>query len=318
MTYNKKTSTKIKAAEDLEITPEEMYLSRRKFMRNTAVLSAGAMLLAGCAPDSTSVSSGNNAIGTLTGDDKVNTFEEISGYTNFYEFSEDKSGPTQLAKDFKSSPWTVRVDGLVSKPANFSMDEIKTKFPSGERVYRMRCVEGWSMVIPWLGFPLQKLLNEVQPTDQAKYVRFVTLLDPSQFPGQNRTSYPWPYVEGLRLDEAMHDLTILATGLYGKDLPPQNGSPIRLVVPWKYGFKSIKSIVRIELVVEEPQSLWMKLYPEAYGFYANVNPDVPHPRWSQATEMRIGDNRRRKTLMFNGYEEQVAHLYQGMDLNINY
>ena len=318
MTSNKKTLTKKKAAEDLEITPEELYLSRRKFMRNSAMLAAGAMMVAGCAPDSASDSSGISATSTPMDDDKVNSFEEISGYTNFYEFSEDKSGPTQLAKDFKSSPWTVRVDGLVSKPANFSMEEIKTEFPSEERIYRLRCVEGWSMVIPWLGFPLQKLLNEVQPTDQAKYVRFVTLLDPAQFPGQNKPSYPWPYVEGLRLDEAKHDLTILATGLYGKDLPPQNGSPIRLAVPWKYGFKSIKSIVRIELVAEEPQSLWMKLWPEAYGFYANVNPDVPHPRWSQASEIRIGDNRRRKTLMFNGYEEQVAHLYKGMDLTINY
>lgn len=315
---NKKSPLRCKRSDDLSITPEDLYLSRRKFLRNSAVLSAGTLWLAGCTANSTNGSSINAATNSSAWEDKVNSFEEISGYTNFYEFSEDKSQPSRLAKDFKSSPWTIRVDGLVSKPANFSMSEIKTKFPYEERIYRMRCVEGWSMVIPWLGFPLQQLLNEVQPTDQAKYVRFTTLLDPAQFPGQKKPSYPWPYVEGLRLDEAMHDLTILATGLYGKDLPPQNGSPIRLVVPWKYGFKSIKSIVRIELAAEEPQSLWMKLWPEAYGFYANVNPNVPHPRWSQATEMRIGENKRRKTLLFNGYQEQVAYLYQGMDLDINY
>ena len=294
------------------ITPQKLYLTRRQFLKAAGIVSASAFLAA-CLGTPEEVSPTNPALVD------IETKRELAeNYNNYYEFSLSKTSVAGVAQDFSMRPWQVEVGGLVKNPKKYSIDDILARFPQEERVYRMRCVEGWSMVIPWLGFPLQKLLNEVQPTDQAKYVRFVTLLDTTQFPGQNRTSYPWPYVEGLRLDEAMHDLTILATGLYGKDLPPQNGSPIRLVVPWKYGFKSIKSIVRIELVAEEPQSLWMKLYPEAYGFYANVNPDVPHPRWSQATEMRIGDNRRRKTLMFNGYEEQVAHLYQGMDLNINY
>jgi len=192
------------------------------------------------------------------------------------------------------------------------------RFDAEERIYRLRCVETWSMVIPWLGFPLHKLLQQVEPLAEAKYVRFETLYDPEQMPGQKSDWYEWPYVEGLRLDEAMHDLTLLATGLYGKELAPQNGAPIRLVVPWKYGFKSIKSIVKIDLVAEQPESLWMKASPEEYGFYANVNPSVPHPRWSQATERRIGELRRRKTLLFNGYEAEVAHLYAGMDLEVNF
>jgi len=245
-------------------------------------------------------------------EEKLTSFDAITNYTNFYEFSTRKEEVTLLAQDFKTSPWTVEVGGLVHKPKTFDIDDL-LKFEQEERIYRLRCVEAWSMVIPWLGSPLAKLLGEVEPMSQAKYVRFETLYDPEQMPGQKRKSFPWPYVEGLRLDEAMHDLTILATGLYGKSLLPQNGAPVRLVVPWKYGFKSIKSIVKIDLVEEMPTSLWMAAGPTEYGFWANVNPNVPHPRWSQATERRIGEDRRRETLLFNGYAEEVARLYPDLD-----
>jgi len=218
------------------------------------------------------------------------------------------------AANFKTSPWTVEVGGLVHKPKTFGFEDLLASYDQEERIYRLRCVEGWSMVIPWQGFPLAKLLKEVEPTAQAKYVRFETLHDPEQMPGQKSAWYTWPYVEGLRLDEAMHDLAILSTGLYGQTLLPQNGAPLRLVVPWKYGFKSIKAIVKIDLVEEMPTSLWMAAAPNEYGFYSNVNPDVSHPRWSQATERRIGELGRRKTLPFNGYAEEVAQLYSDMDL----
>jgi len=219
-----------------------------------------------------------------------------------------------LARTFKTSPWEVAVGGLVSRPRTFALEDLLRRFPSEERIYRLRCVEAWSMVIPWLGFPLAALLKEVEPTSKAKYVHFETLLDPEQMPGQQRRILDWPYVEGLRLDEAMHNLTILATGLYGKPLPPQDGAPIRLVVPWKYGFKSIKSVVKIDLVEEMPISAWMAAAPDEYGFYSNVNPDVAHPRWSQTSERRIGELSRIRTLPFNGYAEEVASLYAGMDL----
>ena len=237
----------------------------------------------------------------------------ISSYTNYYEFTFSKEGVGALTKNFQTSPWSVEVGGLVKNPKTYSMQTL-LGFSQQERIYRMRCVEGWSMVIPWIGFPLAELLAEVEPTDEAQYVRFEAPNRPDQMPNQNSPQLPWPYVEGLRLDEAMHDLTILATGIYGQPLLPQNGAPIRLVVPWKYGFKSIKSIVKIELVAEMPTSLWMDQAPREYGFYANVNPDVSHPRWSQATERRIGENGRRKTLLFNGYEDEVVDLYEGMDL----
>jgi sulfoxide reductase catalytic subunit YedY len=240
--------------------------------------------------------------------------EDITHYNNFYEFSTDKDDVAILARDFKTSPWTVTVGGLVNKPRAYALDELLRKFPQEERIYRLRCVEAWSMVVPWVGFPLAALLNEVEPTSQAKYVRFETLYDPKQMPGQGNILFDWPYIEGLRLDEAMHPLTILATGLYGKPLPPQDGAPIRLVVPWKYGFKNIKSFVKIDLVAEMPVSFWMAYAPDEYGFYANVNPDVPHPRWSQSSERRIGELTRLKTLPFNGYADEVAHLYAGMDL----
>jgi sulfoxide reductase catalytic subunit YedY len=223
-----------------------------------------------------------------------------------------------MATNFKTSPWQVEVGGLVNNPKTYDIDDLRTKFEEEERIYRLRCVEGWSMVIPWLGFSLAKLLKEVEPTSKANYVRFESIYDPGQMPGQNSIWYTWPYIEGLRLDEAMNDLTLLSTGLYGKQLLAQNGAPLRLVVPWKYGFKSVKAIVKIDLVEEMPVSLWMAAAPQEYGFYANVNPDVPHPRWSQATERRIGEFGRRSTLPFNGYAEQVAQLYKDMDLRVNY
>jgi methionine sulfoxide reductase catalytic subunit len=309
-----------------EITPEALYLSRRRFLKNTLSISAAALLASSCRPSSNSMQP--TATLDITPPIPINnkdelgndltSYEDITGYTNYYEFSTDKSGPTKLARNFDTSPWSVRVDGYVNKPQTFDIEALRTMFEQEERIYRMRCVEGWSMVIPWIGFPLNKLLDEVEPTSDAKYVRFETLLDPEQMPGQNNSAFPWPYIEGLRIDEAMHDLTILATGLYGKFLTPQNGAPVRLVVPWKYGFKSIKSLVRIDLVSEMPTSLWMASSPDEYGFYANVNPDVPHPRWTQSIEQRIGEKGRIETLMFNGYDDEVSSLYEGMDLTVNF
>ena len=245
--------------------------------------------------------------------DQMTPFEAITNYNNFYEFDTSKSGVAYAAKGFVTRPWAVAVEGLVNKPKVFDIDDL-LKFPLEERIYRLRCVEGWSMVIPWIGFPLHKFLERVEPTSQARYVAFQTLFDPARMPNQRTGVLDWPYVEGLRLDEAMHPLTIMATGMYDETLPPQDGAPIRLVVPWKYGFKSIKSVVRITLVADEPPATWNIQTPHEYGFYSNVNPNVPHPRWSQATERRIGEYGRRNTLMFNGYADQVAYLYEGMDL----
>jgi sulfoxide reductase catalytic subunit YedY len=294
-------------------------------MAGIGALAASSLVLSACGqqesspipptaePTATSPASPPPTASTDELGDKLTSFEAITSYTNYYEFTTSKEGVARLAQDFKTSPWAVEVGGLVHKPRTFDLDDL-LKFTPEERIYRMRCVETWSMVIPWVGFPLARLLKEVEPMSEAKYVRFETLYDPDQMSGQKSGGYDWPYVEGLRLDEAMHDLAILATGLYGKALLPQNGAPLRLVVPWKYGFKSIKSIVKIDLVAEMPVSLWMAAAPQEYGFYANVNPDVPHPRWSQATERRIGETKRRQTLLFNGYAEEVAHLYEGMDL----
>ena len=314
-----------------EITPEPLYLSRRDFMKTAAVLGAGALLAAACGEAVAPPSASNPAGPPSTGLDDLQTnastdelgdeltgYEAVINYNNYYEFTTAKERVAGLAKDFQSSPWQIEVYGLVNKPTTFGIEDLLDRFDQEERIYRLRCVEGWSMVIPWLGFTLSQLLDEVEPLSSARYIRFETLFDPDQMPGQKSRSYPWPYQEGLRLDEAMHDLTILATGLYGKSMPAQNGAPIRLVVPWKYGFKSIKSIVKIELVEDEPATLWSTIAPNEYGFYANVNPEVPHPRWSQASERRIGEAGRRSTLMFNGYAEQVAHLYDGMDLKVNY
>jgi sulfoxide reductase catalytic subunit YedY len=247
--------------------------------------------------------------------DPLNTFEAITNYNNYYEFTTVKEDVAKLSQGFTTEPWKVEVGGLVKNPKTFDLDDLRG-FEQEERVYRLRCVEAWSMVIPWLGFPLSKLLQEVEPTFDAKYVRFETVNRPEEMPGLSNAWYQWPYVEGLRLDEAMNDLTLLSTGLYGKYLLPQSGAPVRVVVPWKYGFKSIKSIVKIDLVDKMPISLWMAAAPNEYGFYANVNPDVSHPRWSQASERRIGEFGRRKTLPFNGYAEQVAGLYDGMDLKV--
>jgi len=248
---------------------------------------------------------------------KLTPFDSVTQYNNFYEFTTDKENVAKLATDFKTDVWKVEVGGMVKNPKTYDIDELR-KFTAQERIYRMRCVEAWSMVIPWMGFPLAELLKDVEPTADAKYVRFEAVYDPKNLPGQNSPWYEWPYVEGLRLDEAMNDLTLLATGLYGKDFLPQSGAPVRLVVPWKYGFKSIKSIVKIDLVDTMPVSLWMAAAENEYGFYANVNPNVDHPRWSQASERRIGELGRRKTLMFNGYEEEVASLYTDLDLQKNF
>ncbi len=306
-----------------EITPEPVYLNRRQFMKAGA-LAAGAMLLAACAPDLPDTPEPESAPQDLTAPsasaqtdelgDALTSFDDVTNYNNYYEFSTDKQMVAKLANGFSVRPWTVEVGGLVNKPATFGIEDILAKFPSEERIYRLRCVEAWSMVIPWLGFPLKRLLEAVEPASEAKYVRFESVNRPEEMPGQNSPWYNWPYIEGLRLDEAMNDLAILSTGLYGKELLPQNGAPLRLVVPWKYGFKSIKGIVKIDLVAEQPTSLWMAAAPSEYGFFANVNPQVDHPRWSQGSERRIGEGGRRKTLMFNGYEEEVAGLYAGMDL----
>lgn len=321
--------TEIKSS---EITPEHIYLSRRKFMVGIGALAASSAILAACgsvgdAP--TSETSGDSSqeasdqvleVSAKTDElgDELTSFEAVTNFNNYYEFTTDKEGVADLAQNFTTEPWTVEVSGLVNNPKTYNLDDLRAKFVQQERIYRLRCVEAWSMVIPWMGFPLAEILKEVEPTSQAKYVRFETVYRPEEMPGQKSPWYNWPYVEGLRLDEAMNDLAIAATGLYGKYLEPQNGAPFRLVVPWKYGFKSIKSIVKMELVAEQPVSLWMAAAPNEYGFYANVNPDVSHPRWSQATERRIGEFGRRNTLPFNGYGEQVAHLYNGMDLRANF
>jgi sulfoxide reductase catalytic subunit YedY len=308
-----------------EITPEHVYLSRREFLKAMGIMGTGAAILAACRgkvpPAAPTAPNGENPPSAPAATDELGDpltdYEAVTSYNNFYEFSVDKEAVARLAQDFQTSPWEVTVGGLVNNPKTYSLDDLR-KFEAEERIYRMRCVEAWSMVIPWVGFPLHKLLDEVEPTSEAKYVRFETHVDKDEMPGIERYPYQWPYIEGLRMDEARHDLTLLATGLYGKDLPAQNGAPVRLVVPWKYGFKSIKSIVKIDLVAEMPTSLWMAAAPNEYGFYANVNPNVDHPRWSQATERRIGEIGRRETLMFNGYEEEVAQLYEGMDLRINF
>ncbi len=313
-----------------EITPEAVYNSRRQFMKGVGALALGAAALAACGapadqaaapasaanPGATAAPAGAARVDELG--DPANSVQEITHYNNFYEFTTDKQRVAELAGTLRTRPWTVEVGGLVRNPRTFAIEDILSGFDQEERVYRLRCVEGWSMVIPWLGFPLNKLLAQVEPTSEAKYVRFETLLDPDQMPGQRSPWLEWPYAEGLRLDEAMHDLTLLATGLYGETLLPQNGAPLRLVTPWKYGFKSIKSIVKIDLIADQPSSLWMIAAPKEYGFYANVNPEVAHPRWSQRSERRIGESGRRETLMFNGYAEEVAGLYAGMDLRKNY
>jgi len=306
-----------------EITSKSDYLSRRDFIKATGLL-AGSLVLAACSPNLESTATPETTITTPMVEikDEIGgvtiTLYEITNYNNYYEFTTVKEGVADLSKDFITSPWDVEVYGLVNKPKTYSVDELTKKFQPEERIYRLRCVEAWSMVIPWMGFPLSKLLAEVEPTSDAKYVRFETIFNPEEMPGQKSSFYPWPYQEGLRLDEAMHDLTLMATGLYGGELPAQNGGGIRLVVPWKYGFKSIKAVIKIELVADQPSTMWNTIAANEYGFYANVNPDVDHPRWSQGTERRIGEAFRRDTIIYNGYEKQVADLYSDMDLRIYY
>ncbi|GGR81192.1 protein-methionine-sulfoxide reductase catalytic subunit MsrP [Deinococcus sedimenti] len=301
---------------------------RREFLRSAALFTATAGALGGGLELLTRRPGGPGSaeaqvaaftrparpLGPYDTSEAVTPYAQATSYNNFYEFGLDKSDPARMAASLKTRPWTVRIDGEVRKPMTVDIDTLQGWFPLEDRVYRMRCVEGWSMVMPWLGFPLAALIRRMEPTSKAKYVQFTALLDPKQFPGQRQPVLKWPYVEGLRLDEALHPLAFMAVGLDGRVLPGQNGAPLRLAVPWKYGFKSIKSVVRITLTEKQPQTTWALAAPQEYGFYANVNPAVPHPRWSQATERRIGELGRRKTLPFNGYAEQVAGLYKGMDL----
>mgnify|MGYP000879859494 FL=1 len=313
---------KIKKIPSSEITPEHIYNDRRNFIKNLGLILSSTAL-------STFTNTSFAGLSTLPsfvqskehGNEKLSSLKDITSYNNYYEFGTSKSDPSDHADLLKIDPWSISIEGSVTKPLTLDMDALIKLMPIEERVYRLRCVEGWSMVIPWVGIPLNSLLKKVSPTGNAKYVEFVSLKRPSEMIGQKDDMLDWPYKEGLRLDEAMHPLTILAVGLYGKVLPKQNGAPIRLVVPWKYGFKSIKAITKIRLVEKMPITTWMKANPKEYGFYANVNPEVDHPRWTQATERRIGESLlapRLKTEMFNGYHEQVAHLYQGMDLNRNF
>jgi len=306
-----------------EITPKETFLNRRLFIRSAALAAtttASVLLYKKFnplpLPDKAreKITDIAKTSGSLSTDEKPNTLKEITNYNNYYEFSTDKSEVAYAAKDFKTKPWRVSIEGLVQKPKVFDLEDLIKIAPQEERIYRFRCVEAWSMIIPWVGFPLKALLDKVEPLSSAKYVAFETYYDKTQMPDAIYAGIDFPYVEGLRMDEAMHPLTILATGLYGEILPPQNGAPIRLVVPWKYGFKSIKSIVKIKLVEEEPPTTWNIASPREYGFYSNVNPNVSHPRWSQARERRIGEFSMRETLIFNGYADQVAHLYAGLDL----
>ena len=326
----------IKKPDDIkssEITPRKVYMARRNFMRGAALLASTAAtgflyrkLNAPAQPrvegekltDVVKAEPDNGTASGFTVNEKLTPIEDITNYNNFYEFTTDKQDVARVARGFVTRPWTVAVEGLVNKPKLYDLDDLLKLAPLEERIYRLRCVEGWSMVIPWAGFPLKALLDRAQPQSGARFVAFETLLDPKRMPNQKTGVLDWPYIEGLRLDEAMHPLTILATGLYGEALPPQDGAPIRLVVPWKYGFKSIKSIVSIRLVAQQPRTTWAEYAPNEYGFYSNVNPNVPHPRWSQARERRIGEYGMRDTLLFNGYAEEVAGLYTGMDLKVNF
>jgi sulfoxide reductase catalytic subunit YedY len=309
-----------------EITPESAYLRRREFLARAAGMGAGlaGLSLFGAAAcgsgDSreTRTSDGDAAEGGAPAPETPTSYEDITSYNNYYEFGTDKSDPKDNAQRFRTRPWTVTVDGLVKKPAAYALDDLLKPHVVQDRVYRLRCVEAWSMVIPWQGIPLRDMIARFEPLPSAKFVSFTTLLDPQQMPGQRRPVLEWPYVEGLRMDEAMHPLTLMVTGLYGKPLPNQNGAPLRIVMPWKYGFKGAKSIVKISFLAEQPRTTWNIAAPDEYGFYANVNPEVDHPRWTQSRERRIGEFRRRETLMFNGYAEQVASMYRGMDLRRNF
>jgi sulfoxide reductase catalytic subunit YedY len=314
-----------------DITPRSAYLGRRDWLRQMALGSAGLSLAAWAARDGLAQGAVSrpgklaalpglrSTIAGASTVEAVTTYQNASTYNNFYEFGTDKSDPARLADSLRTKPWTVAVEGLVQKPGTFGLEDLLKLAPMEERIYRLRCVEGWSMVVPWVGYSLVELIRKVQPMGSAKYVEFVTMADPGMMPGLRSAVLQWPYVEGLRLDEAQHPLSMLAFGMYGEVLPNQNGAPVRLVVPWKYGFKSGKSLVKIRFTEKQPATSWNLSAPQEYGFYSNVNPEVSHPRWSQATERRIGEDggllaKRRKTLMFNGYEPQVGQMYAGMDL----
>ena len=298
-----------------EITPEEVYIDRRRFIGETAVF--GAVAVVGSAAPW--IRRGFSATGDDGQDDELTSYENVTSYNNFYEFGTAKADPAKNAHTLRTRPWKVHVAGEIAKPGDYDLDDLLRGITMEDRVYRMRCVEAWSMVIPWRGFSLSRLINRFEPTSKARYVEFLTLHDVEQMPGQRRRVLPWPYVEGLRMDEAMHPLAIFATGLYGRDLPNQNGAPLRLVVPWKYGFKGIKSIVSIRFTETQPRNTWAVATPNEYGFYANVNPDVDHPRWSQKRERRIpGLFKNTPTLLFNGYADEVGRLYEGMDLRRNF
>jgi sulfoxide reductase catalytic subunit YedY len=306
-----------------EITPKWLYTNRRRFIATAAMAGVAAIGYKAFELFSPSESAQANEKLQFTKSqysttEKQTPYKDVTTYNNYYEFSTDKSGPSELAGKFKPRPWTVAIEGEVAKPRQIDIDSLLKLAPLEERIYRHRCVEGWSIVVPWIGFPLKALVDAAQPNSKAKFVQFETVYRPSEMPGLNRAVLDWPYVEGLRLDEATNPLALLAVGLYGETLPNQNGAPIRLVVPWKYGFKSIKSIVKIKLVEKQPPTTWNLSAPNEYGFYSNVNPTVDHPRWSQAKERRLGEFGKRPTLMFNGYGDQVASLYSGMDLKKNY
>jgi sulfoxide reductase catalytic subunit YedY len=320
------TDDKIPAS---EITPPELYFNRRALMKGGLIAAGmaatglvyrkinGVDLVMVETPELAGLTKPQDP-GYVVTDEAVTSREAITNYNNFYEFTTNKDGVAKSAEGFKTAGWKVEVGGLCQKPRTFDLDDIRRISPPEERIYRMRCVEAWSMVVPWAGFSLSKLLAKVEPMSDAMYVAFETLLDPERFPGQSTNVLKWPYVEGLRMDEAMHPLALLTTGLYGRELPPQDGAPIRMIIPWKYGFKGIKSIVKITLTAMQPPTTWQQYAPREYGFFANVNPTHDHPRWSQASEQRIGESGRRKTLMFNGYADQVARLYTGMDLHVHY
>ena len=303
----------IRRAPDLrysDVTPRNAYLSRRSLLAG-----ASGLLLTGSAASAAKLNAAKSSFSTS---EAQTPLKDVTNYNNFYEFGTDKTDPAKNAQGFRTSPWQVEIGGLCAKPAKYDYDTLVKVAPLEERIYRLRCVEAWSMVIPWIGFPLSHLINRAQPQSKAQYVAFETLFDQRQMPLAGASRMPLPYREGLRMDEAMHPLTLLTFGLYGETLPPQNGAPIRLVVPWKYGFKSIKSIVKISFVEKQPPTTWNMMQAREYGFYSNVNPEVDHPRWSQASERRIGEFFKRKTLPFNGYADQVASLYKGMDLIKNY
>ncbi len=314
----------IKKADEIrssEITPKSLYLNRRKFLTQAALAGAVAAVGIGAkelASPSKSVLAGNKIDGIKKGPfsttETITPYKDVTHYNNYYEFSTEKDEPAELAKNFRTRPWKVKIDGAVEKKQDLDVDTIIKMASPEERIYRHRCVEGWSIVVPWVGFSLSELIKRVNPTSKAKFVEFTTLMDLTQMPGERRPVLQWPYVEGLRMDEAMNPLTLLCFGMYGEDLPNQDGAPLRVVIPWKYGFKSAKAIVRIRFTEKEPLNSWKLSAPQEYGFYANVNPNVDHPRWSQAKERRLGEFFKRPTLMFNGYGDQVASMYSGMDL----